>query len=112
MEIYFADKELERMARDYKYATRKLGTLRAKLFHQRLERMKRFETLELLRTQPGHFHELVGDRKGQWACDLDQPYRLIFEPVERPIPTDRNGGYIWSLIKIVSIMEIIDYHKK
>lgn len=25
----------------------------------------------------GHYHELLGDRKGEWACDLDQPNRLL-----------------------------------
>lgn len=56
------------------------------------------------------YHELTGDRKGQWACDLDQPYRLIFEPHENPIPTDNSGKYIWLEIKGVEILEITDYH--
>ncbi len=52
------------------------------------------------------------DRKGQWACDLDHPYRLIFTPHETPIPTDPNGRYIWIEIKSVEIVEIVDYHSK
>jgi len=56
------------------------------------------------------YPELTGDRKGQWACDLDQPYRLIFEPHENPIPTDNSGKCIWLEIKGVEILEITDYH--
>jgi len=47
---------------------------------------------------------------GQWSCDLDQPYRLVFEPQEKPIPTDKSGKYIWLEIKAVEIIEIADYH--
>ena len=70
------------------------------------------ENLEELRHLPGNWHELKNERKGQWACDLDQPYRLIFEPQEKPIPTDQSGKYIWSEIKAVKIIEITNYHKE
>jgi len=68
--------------------------------------------LEELRNQPGSWHELTGNRKGQWACNLDQPYRLIFEPQERPIPSNVFGTYIWIEIKAVEIIEITNYHKE
>ena len=63
-----------------------------------------------IRYLPGHYHELTGDRKGQWACDLDQPYRLIFKPSEDPIPEDEHHRYIWAEIIGVDIKEIVDYH--
>lgn len=37
---------------------------------------------------------------------------LIFEPLEKPIPTDKDGKYIWIEIKAVEIIEITDYHKE
>lgn len=61
---------------------------------------------------PGNYHELIGNRKGEWACNLDQPYRLIFRPIEEPIPLDNNGNYIWVEILGVEIMEIDNYHSK
>lgn len=82
------------MANDDRLATRKLGTIRADLFGQRLDDLRAAVTLEDVRYLPGNYHELKGDRKGQWACDLDQPYRLIFQPHEEPIPEDENGRYI------------------
>lgn len=91
---------------------RELGPLRAKLLLRRLGALLDAETLEDVRNEPGNFHELKGDRKGQWGCDLDQPYRLIFEPHEDPIPTDGSGRYIWIEIKGVEIIEITNYHGK
>lgn len=112
MHIYFKSKELEKSASDVKRCVKKLGPVRAKLFMRRLAEMYRADTLEDVRNLPGHYHELVGDRKGQWACDLDNPYRLVFEPHERPIPTDSDGRSIWVEIKGVEIVEVVDYHGK
>lgn len=78
----------------------------------RLNDLLNAQTLEDVRHLPGRYHELTGNRKGQWACDLDQPYRLIFEPHESPIPTDEDGKYIWLEIKGVEIVEITNYHSK
>lgn len=110
MKITFKDKDLEKCALNTKYSVKKLGALRSKIFHKRLDDLRDAENLENTRFIPGKFHELIGTRKGQWACDLDQPYRLIFEPHEEPIPTDKDGKYIWIEIKGVEIIEIVNYH--
>jgi len=112
MEIKFADKKLEKYANDDRLSVRKQGSKRAELFKIRLDDMYAAETYEDLRNLPGHYHELTSTRKGQWACDLDQPYRLIFAPQVRPIPTDKDGKYIWIEIKSVEIIEIKNYHKE
>lgn len=112
MDITFSDKKLLKMANDESLAIRKLGSIRAKLYKARLDDIDAAITLEDVRHLPGNYHELTGDRKGQWACDLDQPYRLIFQPHEDPIPTDENGKYIWIEITGVEIIEITNYHGK
>jgi len=112
MDIRFGNKKLKKYAHDDVLAQRKLGQRRAELFKRRLDDLYSARSLEDLRYAPGHYHELVEDRKGQWACDLDQPYRLIFKPQECSIPTDNNGQYIWHEIKGIEIVEIIDYHGK
>jgi len=89
-----------------------MGPLRAKLFNRRLGDLRNSRSLEDVRHLPGHYHELTSDRKGQWACNLDHPYRLVFEPHESPIPADADGKYIWLEIKGVEIVEITDYHGK
>lgn len=112
MDITFSDKKLLKMANNESLAIRKLGSVRARLYKARLDDIDAAITLEDVRHLPGNYHELTADRKGQWACDLDQPYRLIFQPHEDPIPTDVNGKYIWIEITGVEIIEITNYHGK
>ncbi len=112
MDITFQNKKLARQANDDKKCRKELGEQRASLYKQRLSQLSAAETLEDVRFLPGHYHELTGDRKGQWACDLDQPYRLVFEPHEKPIPKNAEGKYLWIEIKGVEIIEIVDYHGK
>jgi toxin HigB-1 len=110
VKISFGDKKLEKLANDYRKCQKEFGQLRAKLYNKRLLDLHNAQSLEDVRNLPGHYHELKDDRKGQWSCDLDQPYRLVFEPQEKPIPTDKSAKYIWLEIKGVEIIEITDYH--
>jgi proteic killer suppression protein len=112
MDIKFTDKKLEKLANNDRKMLKELGKVRAEKFRLRLFQLHNAQNLEEIRHLPGRFHELIGNRKGQWACDLDQPYRLIFEPQEKPIPTDPNGRFIWFEIKGVEIIEIDNYHKE
>jgi len=91
---------------------KELGSIRAKKFRLRLNQLASAENLEDVRYLPGNYHELTGDRKGQWACDLDQPYRLVFTPQERPIPENVSGQYIWLEIIAIEVLEIVNYHKE
>lgn len=110
MEITFSNKKLRKIANDDRKMLKELGARRAKLFRRRLTQLSVAKTLEDVRALPGNYHELIGNRKGQWACDLDQPYRLVFTPQERPIPTNNDGQYCWLEILGIEIIEIINYH--
>lgn len=112
MIITFADKKLKKYANNHKLAVRKLGSKRAAIYRKRLDDLAAAESFADLMYLPGNFHQLKEGRKGQWACDLDQPYRLIFEPAEFPVPENEAGAQI--LIEIISaeIIQIKDYHKK
>lgn len=112
LDISFHTSKLQKLANDDRLAIRKLGKLRAELFRMRLDDLAAAITLEDVRYLPGHYHELKEDRKGQWACDLDQPYRLIFQPHEDPIPADSDGRYVWIEITGVEILDITNYHGK
>jgi len=112
MNLSFKNKKMEKLASDYRKCQKDMGQQRAKLFQIRLGDLYAATTLEDVRYLPGNYHELTGNRKGQWACDLDHPYRLIFEPCEDPIPTDKDGKFIWLKIKGVEIIEITNYHGK
>lgn len=110
MDINFADKKLKKYANDDRLMFRKLGKLRATKYKQRLNDLSNAITLEDVKHLPGKYHELKEDRKGQWACSLDEPYRLIFAPQEDPIPENEDGKYIWDKIMAIIIIEIKDYH--
>jgi toxin HigB-1 len=112
LNITFRDKKLRELANNDRKAVKELGKIRAERFRLRLYHLYKAETLEDVRNQPGNYHELTGNRKGQWACDLDHPYRLIFEPHEKPIPAKDSGTYVWLEIKGVELIEITNYHKE
>lgn len=110
MDITFDNKELEKYAHNDRLGQRKLDPARIRKYKQRLDQLKASATLEDVRHQPGRFHELTSDKKGQCACDLDQPYRLIFQPQEKPIPTNIDAQCLWIKITGVEILKIEDYH--
>lgn len=110
MNITFANKQIEKLANNFSKAQKKLGHDRASKFHQRLGELHDTESFDELEFLPGHYHSLNGNRNGQWACNLDHPYRLVFEPIPQPIPCNEHGTPILSEMKIVEIVEIIDYH--
>lgn len=112
MRITFDDKKLEKLANDFNKCRKVMGEIRAKLYNRRLGDLRNAHSLEDVRHLPGSYHELKGNRKGQWACSLDQPYRLVFQPHEKPIPVDEDGKYLWVEIKGVEIIEVADYHGK
>ena len=112
MDITFEDKKLGKVVNDERKLSKEFGKSRAEKIKIRLAQLFGATTLEDVRHLAGNYHELIGNRKGQWACDLDQPYRLIFTPHERPIPKNNSGQYLWIEIKGIEIIEIINYHKE
>ena len=111
MEITFDDNKLEKLANDDRKMLKELGKVRATILRRRLTQLEDARTLEDVRYLPGNYHELTQNRKGQWGCDLDQPYRLVFTAIEKPIPLNGDGQYGWLEISGVEIIEIINYHK-
>lgn len=73
MEIFFKSRKLEKVASNPRKCQKEFGERRAELFLRRLQQLYRAINLEDVRNLPGNYHELSGNRKGQWACDLDQP---------------------------------------
>ena len=108
MEVGFDDVDLAKICGSEREMLRKLGTVRAKRLQVRLKQLKAAETLADLRSMPGRFHELQGDRAGQLSLDLDGPYRLLFRPVG-DARHHRGGGPDWSARAVV-VVGIVDTH--
>jgi proteic killer suppression protein len=96
--ITFKNKKLEKLSNDFNASCKQLGWRRAELFFKRLNALRIVDCLDEIKVFPGRFHELSGNRKGQWSCDLDHPFRLIFEPLIEQGEVN------------VRIIEIVDYH--
>ena len=94
MEIAFKDRKLGEMVNDQRRLVRALGSRRAEQLLLRLTQMVSARNITVLKASRGHYHELTGNRKGQWACNLNQPYRLVFT-----VEGDT-----------IVIIEIVDYH--
>ena len=96
MEIEYADRKLEGLVKDVRNLSRVFGQRRATILLRRIDDMEAAIKIEDLFALPVHYHELTGNRKGEWACDLDQPYRLVFKIDEQ----------------LITIKEIVNYHGK
>lgn len=110
MQIFFRTSRLQKQCARVSVMERSWGSARAKKIRLRLDALAAAETLEDLRHAPGRLHELTGNRKGQFAFDLDGPYRLIFEPADEPVPRKDDSGLDWSSIEAVTVLDVEDYH--
>ena len=112
MELSFTNKKLEELANNDRKMVKELGSMRATIFRRRLTQLEDATTLEVVRSLPGNYHELKNNRKGQWSCDLDQPYRLVFKTQKDLLPSNSVNQYNWIEITGVEIIEILNYHKE
>jgi plasmid maintenance system killer protein len=59
---------------------------------------------------PERRHALTGQELGQFAVDIKQPYRIVFEPTIKPVPELQTGGLDLSKVTEITILEVEDYH--
>lgn len=98
MKITYKNKKIEKVCTIADEAERRYGPRMAEKIHQRIDEIDASDTVEeMVQSRIGKCHPLKGDRKGQYAMELTQPYRLIF--------TKRGNE-----IQIVNVIEIVDYH--
>jgi proteic killer suppression protein len=110
LNISYANKKLQKVCNDERLRVKKHGSTGARKLRQRLDDLEAAETLDIMRFLPGRCHLLTGDRAGQFALDLDHPFRLIFVPDHDPIPRKPDGGIDWTVITAVRIIAVEDYH--
>jgi plasmid maintenance system killer protein len=111
MELCARGKDSQIALGSAKEMVRRFGVDQARLIQRRIGEMKAAASLEVLYKLPGpRCHELANNRAGQFSVDLVQPYRLIFEPSERPVPSKSDGGIDLSAVRSVTILEVTNYH--
>jgi proteic killer suppression protein len=109
VDISFQNRRIEKICSSEKEMRKSLPPNRERVLKVRLRQLTESPTLEALRGQPGHCHELTQDRAGQLAVSLDGLFRLVFVPQE-PFPRKPDGGLDWNEVIAIEIIEIVDYH--
>ena len=61
-------------------------------------------------TRPDRRHQLSGDRDGQFAVDLVQPFRFVFEGNHGLVPRREDGGIDTEQMTAIRILEVTDQH--
>lgn len=98
MIIHYKNRKLEKVCTDASEADKKYGNVMAEKLQHRIDQITSATSVEMMiQFKMGRCHALTGDRKGQYAMDLGNPYRLVFKK--------KNDE-----VQIVLILEIIDYH--
>ena len=70
----------------------------AQKIHMRIDQLQAADSIDdLIQCHIGKCHKLRGDREGQYAMCLVEPWRLVFTIEE-------------NVIQIALVIEIVDYH--
>jgi len=113
VDIYFKYKKLQKACNFEKESIKEWGPRLAGKVHLRLAELKAANSLsDISHLPPPRLHGLTGGRDGQFAVDLQNPFRLVFEPANDPVPLDCMGGIDKSRVTAILIIEVEDYHGK
>ena len=111
MDIAFRTRKLERTFNALDALRKTYGAKMARTITLRLAVLRTARNLALVpATPPDRRHQLGGDRDGQFAVDLAQPFRLVFEPSHEPLPRRGDGGIDTEQVTAIMILDVVDYH--
>jgi len=116
MDILFSKERDKELAND----DSKLGRVfrgnsrRPKLIRARLDELADADDPQIMRSIPqSGFHNLLGNRKGQFAVKLDKGYRMTLEPANKPLPVKPDGGLDLTRVTAIRILKLAeDYHAR
>lgn len=98
MQIRYRTKKLEKFCTVAIEARKEYGLDIAEKLQQRVGELVAADSIDILvRGRIGNCHPLHGDRQGQYAMDLSQPFRLIIKKFD-------------AQANVVIIVEVEDYH--
>lgn len=78
---------------------------------QRLDEIAAAGNMEVVEVLPGRHHALSSSLAGRWACHLEEPYRLIYQPIGDPLPVSIDGHLDLSKVEAVCIVGVVNYHE-
>ncbi len=110
MDISFADKKMGKIINSAKELQKKYG-MNARYIMRRMAVLKAAPSLAHVSPKPPERrHELEGQRKGTYAVDVKQPFRLVFKPNHDPVPLKDDKGIDLNKVTAITILEMEDYH--
>jgi proteic killer suppression protein len=110
VDIRFRSRKLERVCNEKASGQREWGQNRARKIGQRLMELRAAGNLLDLSRIPGTgFHPLHHDRQGQFAVSLGGNWRLVFLPLENPLPCLPDGSLDLENISGIKILEVVHY---
>lgn len=99
MDVVYKNRKLQKICTDASVAEKKYGPQMAEKIQMRIDQIRAAPSIEdMIRHHIGRCHGLGHNRENQYAVDLVQPVRLVFEK--------KNSD-----VQVVCIIEIVDYHK-
>ena len=108
MEITFGSRKYQEISEQQKLAQKEFGKVGARKLRSRLADLAAAKSVRDL--VAGRPHPLKGDRAGQFALDLEGAKRLVFRPVNDPIPYREDKSIDWSKVTSICVVFIGDYH--
>ena len=109
MEIVFRTKRLARIFNTREALVKAYGERQARKIMKRISVLRAAADLSEVPTiRPDRCHALAGDRAGQYAVDLEHPYRLIFRPytdAASSMPSASRGS-----VTSIEVLGVEDYH--
>ena len=111
MDIKFGSRKLKRACNEEAAGQREWGQNRARKIGQRLMELRAAGNLLDFSKIPGTgFHPLHHNRQGQFAVGLSGNWRIVFIPLENPLPCLPDGSIDLENISGIKILEVVDYH--
>lgn len=111
MEVIFADRKMQKVCNDEHLLHKEYGDQNARKIMRRLTELMVADNLsEISPAPPPRRHQLKNNRKGQFAVDIKQPFRIVFEPANDPVPMLDDGGIDISKVTKIKVIWIGDYH--
>jgi proteic killer suppression protein len=109
--IWYRTNKLKKILDSEKEIKTAYGPDQAKKVMARMSVLKSANNLSEVPTlPPERRHALTGQELGQFAVDIKQPYRIVFEPTIKPVPELQTGGLDLSKVTEITILEVEDYH--
>ena len=107
----YKSKKLRKCCLEFEQAKKAWGKEMAKKVMRRRNEIEAAPTLDdLNRLPPTRCHPLTENRKGQFAVDLKNPFRLIFIPIGEANDIYINGVLDLKKVVGVKILEVCNYY--